>query len=222
MDGRCPRRWPCTLGWRAHRIGLLDRYGSPTKCKKVGSCDIYASTGQHCCWLIHSQLSDWMRWCFGKITLPFYKSTPTLGLSHWWKMVYTVLLQRQNIIIFIILFIFIIGGSKDGASPRLSSLGRIPFIFMQKKIKGWRSHLGGWHPCLGNPGSATVHSIEKCEDTRCGFRPSSDWVLFVSFLLRMHSGYFLSRKYYVENVYRCFITEICMLQDRDGPGVSVN
>ena len=41
MDSRRPRRRPCTLGQRAHHIGLLDRYGSPTKCKKVGSCDIY-------------------------------------------------------------------------------------------------------------------------------------------------------------------------------------
>ena len=41
MDGRCPRRRPCTLGQRAHCIGLLDQYGSPTKCKKVRSCDIY-------------------------------------------------------------------------------------------------------------------------------------------------------------------------------------
>ena len=31
---------PHTLGWGAHCIGLLDRYGSPTKCKKVRSCDI--------------------------------------------------------------------------------------------------------------------------------------------------------------------------------------
>ena len=28
-----------TLGWGAHHIGLLDWYGSPTKCKKVRSCD---------------------------------------------------------------------------------------------------------------------------------------------------------------------------------------
>ena len=39
MDGRCPRHWPWILGWWACRIGLLDRYGSPAKCKKVGSCD---------------------------------------------------------------------------------------------------------------------------------------------------------------------------------------
>ena len=31
--------------WGAHRIGLLDRYGSPTKCKKVRSCDTYDLTG---------------------------------------------------------------------------------------------------------------------------------------------------------------------------------
>ena len=28
-----------TLGWGAHHIGQLDRYKSPTKCKKVRSCD---------------------------------------------------------------------------------------------------------------------------------------------------------------------------------------
>ena len=39
VDGRCPRCRLCTLGQWAYRIGLLDRYGSPTKCKKVGSCD---------------------------------------------------------------------------------------------------------------------------------------------------------------------------------------
>ena len=32
---------PHTLRWGTHRIGLLDRYGSPTKCKKARSCDIY-------------------------------------------------------------------------------------------------------------------------------------------------------------------------------------
>ena len=44
MDGRCPRHQPSILGWWAHRIGLLDQYGSPTKCKKVGSCDIYTES----------------------------------------------------------------------------------------------------------------------------------------------------------------------------------
>ena len=33
----CP---PHTLGWGAHHVGLLDWYRSPTKCKKVRSCDI--------------------------------------------------------------------------------------------------------------------------------------------------------------------------------------
>ena len=41
VDGRCPRCRPWILGWWAHCISLLDRYRSPTKCKKVRSCDIY-------------------------------------------------------------------------------------------------------------------------------------------------------------------------------------
>ena len=39
MEGRCPRHRPWILGWWARHIGLLDWYGGPAKCKKVGSCD---------------------------------------------------------------------------------------------------------------------------------------------------------------------------------------
>ena len=41
MDGKCLRHLLHTLGRRAHRIGLLDQYRSPTKYKKVMSCNIY-------------------------------------------------------------------------------------------------------------------------------------------------------------------------------------
>ena len=45
---------PHTLGWGAHRIGILDRYGSPTKCKKVRSCDIcIIKYGPPLCCVLH-------------------------------------------------------------------------------------------------------------------------------------------------------------------------
>ena len=75
MDGRCPRCRPWTLGQWAHCISLLDWYESPTKCKKVGSCDTcikpnlvskifpFTRGGSLCKFLFQSEHVSSQIWC---------------------------------------------------------------------------------------------------------------------------------------------------------------